>query len=80
LQNSDAKLQLYYLKKYNKSFSLEMTDAQTVSMIFLSIKKKKKTLLIVPNEALIFEEKNTKAYFIINFVIKQIAKLVIFKI
>jgi len=58
-----------------------MTDAQTVSMIFLSIKKKKKkTLLIVPNEALIFEEKNTKAYFIINFVIKQIAKLVIFKI
>jgi hypothetical protein len=50
-------------------------------MIFLSIKKKKKkTLLIVPNEALIFEEKNTKAYFIINFVIKQIAKLVIFKI
>jgi len=23
LQNSDAKLQLYYLKKYNKSFSLE---------------------------------------------------------
>jgi hypothetical protein len=50
-------------------------------MIFLSIKKKKKkNLLIVTNEALIFEEKNTKAYFIINFVIKQIAKLVIFKI